>query len=863
MESSERQVTFGAIRAVGARALLGVIVACAASCGPKSGEPARQPNLGKTAKSKDEARAAAGAGLSAERVVSVPAGTFGPYLARRGDSRILVWASIAGGKRTWRSVVLDALGKPSAPVELGAAPERVGLVSLEATSSGYVLLASSDTQPMRLEATVLDAQGKKVSGPETMAEEPGDLLWVDWVSTAKDPIALWALRKESVKSDRADVFARGLASGSAVRVVEQVRAWQTASFGEGAALAVVRATTTELGPVDLFQLGADGKVQKTLHITSSATAEPDVDMVRLGGGLVLAWTDRAGLETRVVSAAVDAAGKLTAAPKALAAPRGDQALVRLVPPQATDARSAFAVWEDAIDQLPDTRRLRVASLHADARAGTARALLDFASVEGGVPELAASAEGLSALTLAKPCERDAPCSAPAVATLVELDQKLNPVLATPLNLAPLGGKPAPLAWGLSCGPSRCLVLAATDGAPAEVYAVRPDGAQNLWKPAAEREPVSVPPSLSALSSVARVDAPLSSVAATQQGDKSLVAWLTFFDPSAPWTRLKKPAKDGRFDPPRALLETAQLGSSATHTISFRARSTSGVALASDGGAHGESMLVWSALDNQVPQLFTTVLDASGKKLRQRMLTRSKGEKSDVALAQVPDGWVIAWVDERSGAPEVYSAKVNRFLQRVGPEHRVGGAGVTPSALAVVRAGNDALVAWVAKASSGPSEVQLQRVSGQDASAKGDPKSIKGSGVVTCSLTPTETGALLGFVESSGSDSTMLRLLPLDAEGNIAGSAQSASLKADAVGLDLACASGVCRVAVISAEGARGAVYVSSWSVGKGALPALKRIAAQTGAAVSSAKPVLVSGGLVLADQRAGRGVVRYAEVTWK
>jgi hypothetical protein len=274
------------------------------------------------------------------------------------------------------------------------------------------------------------------------------------------------------------------------------------------------------------------------------------------------------------------------------------------------------------------------------------------------------------------------------------------------------------------------------------------------------------------------------------------------------------------------------------------------------------MLVWSALDNQLPQLFTTVLDASGKKLRQRMLTRSKGEKSDAAVAAVPDGWVVAWIDERSGAPEVYSAKVNRFLQRVGPEHRVGGPGAAPSALTAVRAGGDALLAWVSTAQTGQTEVQLQRVSGQDGSAKGDAKSVTANGALAPSLAQLEGGALLGFLESSGGGSTTLRLQPLDLEGKATGTAHQANLNTDAVGLDLTCASGVCRLAAIGAEGARGAVYVSSWSSGK-APPMPKRIAAQTGAAVRTARPVLVPGGLVLADQSAGRGVVRYAEVTWK
>ena len=858
-----------AIRAVcgpaGGWAAVSLLLLTGLSCGPKAGDRERAPALGGKGATKPKPKSQAGAGLAAERVASVPAGTFGPYLARRGDVRLLAWAALDKGVRTWRSVVLDPKGKPvGAPRVLGKAPENVGLVSLEATSKGFVLVASSATQPVKLEAFSLDSQGKKIAGPQTLAEEPGELLWVDWVNTAKGPLALWALRKESAKSDRADVYARGLRSASVQRVVDQVRAWQTAPFGDGAALAVVRATGTELGPVDVLRLDADGRTKTTVHVTTSASAEPDVDMVPLGDGLVLAWTDRSGLETRVVSGAINANGKLAAPPKPLAEPRGDQALIRLVPPQEPGERVAFAVWEDAIDQLPDTRRLRVARIGPDARASKERALLDFGSVEGGVPELAVSTKGLTALTLARPCERGANCDAPPVATLVELDQRLSPVLATPLELAPLGGKPAPLAWGLTCGPSRCLVLSATDGAPAQVYAVRPDGAESRWKPAAEREATTAPPALASLSSMARLDAPLSAVATTEQGDKSIVAWVSFFDPTAPWKRLKKPAKDGRFDPPRALLATGRIGSTTRHTVSFRARSTGGVAIASDQGAHGESLLVWTALDAKVPQVFATVVDADGKKLRQRMVTRSKGEKADLSVARVGDGWIATWVDERSGTAEVYAAKINRFLQRAGPERRLGPAGGVPSALTSVAHGGDVLVAWVAAPPAGQASVRVQRLSARDASTKGEAKPIRGAvAPLSPVLARTKKGTVLGWLEPKSAGHASARLELLAADGLTSATGQDWPLETDAVGMDIRCKDGTCRLVAVGAEGARGALYVSSWRVGAGAPTPAKRIAAQTGAAVRSTRPRIAGSGLVVADQSKGRGVVRYAQVKWK
>ena len=106
------------------------------------------------------------------------------------------------------------------------------------------------------------------------------------------------------------------------------------------------------------------------------------------------------------------------------------------------------------------------------------------------------------------------------------------------------------------------------------------------------------------------------------------------------------------------------------SISLRARSLAGVALAPGRHGEAEALLVWSAIDQRQPQVFLTLVSATGKKLRQKMLTRSPGEVSDIAAVNVGDGWLVAWVDERSKDPEVYVTRVNRQLVRAGPEHRL-------------------------------------------------------------------------------------------------------------------------------------------------------------------------------------------------
>src|SRR6185436_2596475 len=101
-----------------------------------------------------------------------------------------------------------------------------------------------------------------------------------------------------------------------------------------------------------------------------------------------------------------------------------------------------------------------------------------------------------------------------------------------------------------------------------------------------------------------------------------------------------------------------------------AHSIGGVALAAGDPAKKEALLVWAAIDNKQPQVFATALDKTGKKLLQKMITRRTGELSDVAVAFAGDGYLLSWIDERNGDPELYAAKLNRLLQRAGPERRL-------------------------------------------------------------------------------------------------------------------------------------------------------------------------------------------------
>jgi len=146
---------------------------------------------------------------------------------------------------------------------------------------------------------------------------------------------------------------------------------------------------------------------------------------------------------------------------------------------------------------------------------------------------------------------------------------------------------------------------------------------------------------------------------------------------------------------RALLQTRLVTKddpqAQPQTISIRARSVGGVDLApapNDG-----ALLAWSAIDGGSPQVFLTLLDARGGRVLQRMLTRSRGEVSDVAVAEVEGGWVVGWISERDGDPEVYAARVDRALKRVGHERRITTASGTATGLRLLSRGSSVLAVW--------------------------------------------------------------------------------------------------------------------------------------------------------------------------
>jgi hypothetical protein len=808
--------------------------------------------------------------FAADRIARVPAGTFGPYVASTANGSVVAFAMLDGSTRNWYGVPIDRAGKPGTSVKLGPSPAEVGLAVLESNGADYTLLyTTKNGATTYVEALRLTASAQSVGRPMRIAEVKGDVIWIDVVATSRDALAAWAVRRDN----GADVFASPVSeTAKSTEVARAASAWQASSFGSSAAFAVVSGGDAEGGKVDVLSVEVTGKTAQKISVSASPTAEADLDMVESGNNLILAWTDRRDLDEHVYVAAIDASGKLIRPPAPGPAPLGEQALVRLVAPFA-GRTDAFLAWED-LSERPDVgRAIRVARVDANGVLGSERTDVLHASAES-VPELTASTNGLAALTLAPSCAKGSACEqAPLVATYVDLDRNLTVTLSEPLRVGVLGGEAPDLTWGLSCAASPCRALGAQATDPAPIYWVALEKSGAEWQPAARRVEPKGGAHPTRIRSLAKAD-PIADVSATRLQSSTLAAWVTDFDPNAPMERLTKPAPDGRFDPVRSTLAVRAIPDDKdpleVQTLSIRARSLGGVSIRAGAGDSKEAMVVWTALDNKLPQVFVTVVDATGKKLRQRMVTRTPGEKTDVALSAIGDGWMLAWVDERSGDPEVYAVRLNKFLQSAGPEKRITNAPGSASDVSLFTRGNNVQIAWSdarVKERPGWASIYSATLNGADASLVGSEQAVSDGKqhAHSASFGALDKGGVLAWIESTptalgGSSGSSARIAEVDDAGKVSGSAAIAVPRGAPTAIAVDCANGACRIGIGVAVGER--AELDSCTFKSGATTVATRLVGLAGNASMPLAFDVLSDGVVTLDRNGDEGRVRQIAVDW-
>jgi len=877
--------------------LLTPILLLGLGCAGTQSPPESAVPGGQSGKSADGSSAGAGvSALPSAKLAEVPAGTFGPYLGSCGHGKLVVWAAPEPkARRAWFSLALDPSGSPMGePLRVADAADDIGLVTVRPAggepqgaaasgdpglqASGFVLVSTRPGTPTEVQAMLLGPRGELQGGPTLLGEADSEVLWIDAVPTGTGTLVLWAVRRD----DRADLFGvdlgvAGEKQGAVQTVLRDARAWQVAQTDGGAAVAAVQSAgkpgnggTVAVAFVD----GTAAPVGKPVTLSDRPTASLDVDLTRLGNDLVVAWSDRREIEAKVYLARMGARGQIQEPPKPVTGSLGDEALVQLVSPFNAGS-PAYLVWENLGERQESLRAIRIARIGVDGTVAEPRARLTLSS-DDAVPEFSATANGVAALTLAPACLREQPCdAAPTVPTFVAFDQNLDAVASEPMRLDALGGSAATLSWSLRCEHTGCVSLAALEKSPAPVYAVRLQARSQAWTPAGDRLRPSPPPRAVSLRAVAEVD-PVHDVSVVRTRDSVLAGWVTYFDPTTPYKRRKTPAEDGRLDPLRALLQVQPSVApeqmlARTETVSLRARSLAGVSLVPGRPGQDEALLVWSAIDKQQPQVFLSLLDARGKRKEQRMLTRNKGEVSDLAAANVGEGWLVAWIDDRTGDTEVYLTRVNRRLRRESQVKRLTEVKGTATGISMQAVGEHTQVVWADArdpAHPGWADIYGVRVANRDGEPVGPAQPVAATPAHSHSpaLSKYGDGLALAWLESGAEAKDQatagVRIAQLDAEGRFVSPPDSIRARdGRPTSLTLDCAQAECRV-VISVDTDHGSeLQAFVWK--PRSQPEVRKLMTLIGPSGQAIAPALVGDELYFADQnRSGQGRVQRLLLQW-
>lgn len=820
--------------------------------------------------------------LAAERIATVPSGTFGPYVGERPEGMIAVWAADAGGKRQWMTVgITDGIKPLGPPKEIAPAAADIDLVTVRplgyGDARGFIVVASSrEFSGEKIESFPLGLRGELTGEPAVIAQSLPDVVWVDAVQTPAGALAMWAVRRE----DRADIYGVELGIAGDVKtspalLVNDVRAWQVLMNGGGAAIATVTAGKGRgaKGPLTLNFIDGHARVERRpLVVSDGATVDSDVDIARISDHLVMAWTDSTEIESRVYAALLDPRGSLLKPPAPLGQPFGPQEVLRIVPPVAKKA-PAFLVWENLVERPATGRAVRVARLSSDGLLDPSSALVTISGEGGALPDFAGTPNGVAALTLAPACQAGRGCVGDRpVSTFVQLTEGMDVIASEPLRLASMNGAFADLAWGLTCRTGSCVALAVAPANPAPVLAMRlGGGAGGGWQPPARKVSASPPPRVGSIAALGKSDA-VADVSATRTSAGSALAWVTEFDPTTPFTRAKEPAPDGKYEPPRAVLTYQAVPDEGPapepFVLSYRAHSVGGVATAPGDPAKGEVLVAWAGIDNKVPEVFLTLVGPGNKKIAQKMLTHARGGISDVTAIDVGDGWVVGWIQERNGAAEAHVAKVDRSLRPLVSDRHLGSAPSVASGIQLLQLPNSILAAWSDARGPAPgvADIYVRRLNDKDLvplaadSALAQTASHSRSPV----LQRLGDGAAAFWIEepTPGSDRGATAMLAeLDAAGNaVTGSVSAVDLAGAPRGIGATCGNGICRVVAAVAATDGGALTGFEWR--RNRVEPRRLVALHT--LPRDAKPSVVGDEVFYADEaRPNDGRVRRLRVEWQ
>lgn len=748
----------------------------------------------------------------------------GPYLARGSDGLLALWAEPEEQEMGWFARAFDETGKPRDDVRRVASTSALPeLLRLSPFHEGFLALWSAGAgEDPAFFSLGLGADGRLTAPPQTLPPPDAPPLWIELVPTPEGGLLVWAEPSRRL----ARVFAleldgAGAPASNPVALPGPVRAWQVAAAGQGA----VALLATEQGRLSLVTLSRHAEVVRTREVPGAVGVGPDVDLVEVGDRLLYAFTSRPHLDEQLFVGLAELDGDPVGTPRTPVPPLGDQRLVDLV----AGSGRAFLAWQDEV-QRPG--RIQVGELSPRGELSGEPVALPW---NGAVPAPEFSAdETLHALVWA--CISSLDCEEPVVPAQVDFDAALTPHAVNPWLGE--GGVPD-LAWNLRCADGSCFGLGAVFGDPSRVYLLGHEREAGEWLTPAWKLDQRTP---RAREHVALLEPlVLSDFEVSSRPGGSLVAWLSYFDPSLPYVTPKQPAPDGRKAPVRAQLWTQWLpsdfgeGSSGAtlpepSVVSYRAHSPGGVALSAGAKAN---LLAWTALDDGVPQVFTTLVDDGGKKLAQQMLTRKKGNVDSVATLATEQGFVVGWIDDRSGTARPYLALLGDRLARKRPDQTVGeGAVATGFALTAVEQ-----EVWHVRSelgADGASDLVLARLSGRNLALLSEsPLASDGSRYHSPSFVPGAREPLLIAVRT-GDGVSALAVFPLGPDAP--STPWTIEPRHDVVAFSAACEQDRCRlVATTESDQAQ---FVEAFTFGSSGVSSHAQVASLVATSSLEVAPVL-------------------------
>ncbi|PIE05811.1 MAG: hypothetical protein CSA75_02820 [Sorangium cellulosum] len=862
-----------------------VLSACAA-LGCSGTQPSPQSATQPRAPDAIKATEKQGDGL-ATLIASVPSGTLGPYVGYGSEGAIILFSPPSeDSPRKWLVQALDKQGAPvDGPFDIGTSPDDVPFAVVRALTEGYVALwVRQVNQADVLEGILLDKKGVRLGSINTMTQANGRVVWADAFPTKTGTIVSWAEQSEDrarVKTVKLD--STGKADGNGIVVAHDVRAWEAVALDNGAAIALVVANEQDenLGSVVLQRLDASGKaLGGPVAISKSNTARLDVGLVRTGRSLVMAWTDRGDSDSVVHTAATDLNGRLMVAPRAPLPPLGDQALVALIAPSHNNPNKALLVYE----QLPSAggaRELKLATVGAEALVSGQTVTLSFAPVGRPIADFGRTDDGFVLLTRSQICNEDGICDGEKVPWYIRLGSDLSVHAGTPLVFDILDGGVPSAVWAPGCTSKACMALAVGGHDPAQIVAAKLPSKSIAPGIPARLDPPARPPRPRSNRAVIASNEPLSEIDVAKSGGMTFVGWVSHFVEGLGGTPRKPPpgAPGDARKPMAAHLAVQRLDDSGSliedpTIVSVRAMSAGGVALAPN--AKGTEVCVaWVAKDNGDPQLFLTRIDKGGKRKLQRMISRARGDASDVSIAPYGDGWIVAWVDWRDGNGEVYITRVNSMLVRLAPEKRITNAGGDASDVSLLVVGDEVLVAYGDSrdhAPHGTANPYIQKLKASNLERMGEERRVAASALHAKGVALGHTGkdVVIGWLEQAppqtqGGARAGARVTRFDTEtlrpmgdpSNLGTNGASAPIS-----LGLRCAASVCRGAMMipTSEGLNMEGF--SWfpktsEVHRGQLARL------SGPAASDVAPAVMDNIAYFVDRSDdGRDRIRRVEVEW-